>query len=82
MKYSLKIGNSVVVRLGVKEPDLDDFDIGGWQGQVVDIDTKSDKVNILITIEWDSLSLRQMPSTYIEQSERDGLDWQKMTLYE
>lgn len=82
MKCNLKIGNSVVVRQGVKDPDLDDFDIGGWQGRVVGIDTKSDEVNILITIEWDSLTLRQMLSTYIEQSERDGLDWQKMTLYE
>ena len=82
MKLNFKIGNSVVVRQGVKEPDLDDFDISGWQGRVVDIDTKSDKVNILITIEWDSLTLRQIPTNYIQQSERDGLDWQKMTLYE
>ena len=72
----------MVVRQGVKEPDLDDFDIGGWQGRVVGTDTKSDNKNILITIEWDSLTLNQMPSNYIGQSERDGLDWQKMTLYE
>ena len=49
MKLNFKIGNSVGVRQGVKEPDLDDFEIGGWQGRVVGIDTKSDKVNILIT---------------------------------
>ena len=82
MKLNFKIGDSVVVRQGVKEPDLEAFDIASWQGRVVGIDTKSDKVNILITIEWDSLTLRQMPSNYIEQSERDGLDWKKMTLYE
>lgn len=82
MELNVKIGNRVVVRQGVKEPDLDGFDIGGWQGRVVNIDTKSDKENVLITIEWDSLTLRQMPSNYIVQSDRDGLDWQKMTLYE
>lgn len=82
MKLNLKIGGNVFVRQGVKEPSLDQLDISGWQGRVVGIDTKSDKVNILITIEWDSLTLKQMPSNYIEQSERDGLDWQKMTLYE
>ncbi len=82
MKLNFKIGSSVFVRQGVTEPDLKEFNISGWQGRVVDIDIKSDKENILITIEWDSLTLRQMSSNYIEQSERDGLDWKMMTLYE
>jgi len=75
-------GDSVVVMAGIKEPDLEEFEIGGWQGRVVDIDTKSDKKNTLITIEWDSLTLKQIPSNYIEQSEREGLDWKNMTLYD
>lgn len=78
----MKLGDSVIVKQGVKEPDLEEFEIGGWQGRVVDIDTKSDVDNILITIEWDSLTLKQIPSNYIEQSEREGLDWENMTLYE
>lgn len=78
----MKLGDSVIVKQGVKEPDLEEFEIGGWQGRVVDIDTKSDMDNILITIEWDSLTLKQIPSNYIEQSEREGLDWVNMTLYE
>ncbi|WP_289054425.1 calcium-binding protein [Carboxylicivirga marina] len=36
----------------------------------------------MITIEWDSLTLKQIPSYYIEQSESEGLDWKNMTLYE
>ncbi len=55
MKLNYKIGDSVVVRPGVKEPDLEMFTIGGWQGRVLEIDADSDKENILITIEWDSL---------------------------
>jgi len=78
---NMKLGDSVIVKQGIKEPDLEEFEIGGWQGRVVEIDSESDKDNILITIEWDSLTLKQIPSNYIEQSERDGLDWQNMTLY-
>lgn len=78
----LKNGDSVIVKHGVKEPYLEEFEIGGWQGRVVEIDTNSDKDNILITIEWDSLTLKQIPSNYIEQSEREGFDWQNMSLYD
>ena len=82
MDLKLKIGDSVIVNQGVKEPDLEEFELSGWQGRVVDIDTKSDIENILITIEWDSLTLNQIPSDYIVQSEVDGLAWNMMTLYE
>ena len=82
LDMKLKIGDSVIVNKGVKEPDLEEFELGGWQGRVVDIDTKSDKQNVLITIEWDSLTLNQIPSKYIVQSEVEGLDWTQMTLYE
>ncbi len=77
----LKLGDSIIVKQGVKEPDLEEFEIGGWQGRIVEIDTDSDKDNILITIEWDSLTLNQIPSEYIVQSERDGFGWQNMILY-
>ena len=82
MKLKFKPGDSVLVKQGVKEPDLVEFEISGWQGRVVEIDTKSDKDNILITIEWDSLTLKQIPSDFIEQSEMDGYDWQNMTLHD
>lgn len=82
MNSNLKIGDSVVVKQGVKEPDLEEFEIGGWQGRVTEIDTDSDKDNVLVTIEWDSSTLLQMPSDYIEQSELDGFDWSCMVLYD
>lgn len=81
MKLNLKKGESVVVRQGVKAPNLEEFEIGGWQGQVVEIDKSSGKDNELITIEWDTLTLIKMPSDYINQSEIDGLDWSSMVLY-
>ncbi|SDC07485.1 calcium-binding protein [Williamwhitmania taraxaci] len=78
----MKLGDSVIVNQGIKAPDLEEFEIGGWQGRVVDIDTKSDNDNVLITIEWDSITLLQIPNNYIEQFEQEGLDWENMTLYE
>ena len=82
MELNLKIGDSVVVRQGVKEPDFEEFELGGWQGRVLEIDTNSDKDNVLISIEWDSLTLNQIPPHYIVRSEIDGLDWSRMILYD
>ena len=48
MKLNLKIGDSVAVRLEVKEPDWEEFEIGGWQGRVSEIDANSDKDNVLV----------------------------------
>ena len=79
---NLKIGDSVIVKAGIKEPDTESFEIGGWQGRVIAIVLAFDKLNTLVTIEWDSLTLKQIPGEFIHQSEIDGYDWQVMDLYE
>ena len=79
---SFKIGDSVVVKQGVKEPDSEGFEIGVWQGRIIEIDKLSNAENIVICIEWDSITLNQLPSNYIHKSEIDGLDWQIMNLYD
>lgn len=78
---NLKLQDSIIVKKGIKEPDFE-FEIGGWQGRVVEIDTISNTNNTLITIEWDSITLKKIPSDYIEDSEIEDLDWQNMVLYE
>ena len=78
----LELGDCVIVNKGIKDPDLEEFEISGWQGRIVEIDANFDKDNILVTIEWDSLTLEQIPLKYIEQSEKDGFDWQIMTLFD
>lgn len=75
----LKIGDSVVVKEGVQDPDFGE-EISGWQGRVTKIDVDEDDTPI-IDIQWDSLTLRQMPGAAIERSEEDGLDWSLMSLY-
>ena len=79
---NLEIGDSVIVKEGIKEPDTEGFELGGWQGRIKEIDTDSKDENLsLITIEWDSLALAQLPKEYIQESEIEGLDWKAMTLY-
>lgn len=78
-----KIGDSVKVKDGVKEPDNEEFEMGGWQGRVIEVEHEiDDEGNTMITIEWDSLTLKQLPEKYIQESEVEGLDWQLMYLFE
>jgi len=74
----IKIGDSVVVKPGVIDPDLD-IDIGGWQGKVLDIQPGEGGIT-LVHIQWDSLTLKHMPDSVIEQCEEQGLGWAEMFL--
>src|SRR6266849_1156482 len=69
------IGESVVVKPGVTDPDSD-RDIGGWQGRISAI---LDEAEIL-TIQWDSLTLKSIPQAHIAWSEEEGLSWSEMNL--
>lgn len=73
---NFKIGDSVVVKSGVKDPDLG-IDIEGWQGRIVEIE-KKDKI---VGIAWDSITLKSMPDWVIEKCETEGLDWSRMYLH-
>ena len=77
----LEIGNSVVVIKGVLDPDSEEFLLEGWQGRILEIDEETNPKHSMVTIEWDTETLRQMPNKYIEESEIEGLDWKKMVLY-
>lgn len=74
------IGESVVVKPGVTDPDLG-YDMGGWQGRVTENHYADEQGNPLTTIAWDSITLKQMPAEMIERCEEDGLDWSSMGLY-
>ncbi len=69
----LKVGDSVIVKAGVKDPDMD-AEIGGWQGRLIVIEDD------MVDIAWDSVTLTNMPGPMIEQCELDGLDWAVMRL--
>src|SRR5438067_12407469 len=69
------IGESVVVKPGVTDPDTG-RDIGRWQGRISAI---LDEAEIL-TIQWDSLTLKSIPPSHIAWSEEEGLSWSEMNL--
>ena len=54
------IGESVVVKPGVADPDTG-RDIGGWQARISAI---LDEAEIL-TLQWDSLTLKSIPPTHL-----------------
>ena len=71
------VGDSVVVKDGVKCPDWEEISIGGWQGRVTQVNEEG---GVVIAIKWDSVTLRSVPDHYIEQSEREGFGWDEMYL--
>jgi hypothetical protein len=73
---SLKVGDSVVVKPNTQDPDFE-VNIGGWQGRIAEVDEE----NNLIGIQWDSITLKQIPETMINQCEEEGMDWSEMYLY-
>jgi hypothetical protein len=77
---NFSIGESVVVNSGVTDPDYG-FDMSGWQGRVTENHATDEQDNPLVSIAWDSITLKQMPVEIIERCEEDGLDWSLMALY-
>jgi hypothetical protein len=72
---TLKVGNSIIVKSGIKDPDLD-TDISGWQGRIAEINDDT------ICINWDSLTLKAMPASLIKKCEENGWEWGQMYLLE
>ena len=71
-------GESVAVRTGVLHPDVE-TDIGGWQGRVTEV-TADEIFGELAEIEWDSITLEQMPAEYISACDDAGIDWTRTEL--
>ena len=74
-----RIGDGVRVKPGIKDPDFGTA-IGGWQGRVSNIDASEKETPCVVSIQWDSMTLKNMPATMIEQCEEQGLDWAEMAL--
>jgi|GEM_PF-589475 len=78
MSKEIKTGDSVRVKPGVKDPDYE-YDLSGWQGRITHID-KND--GIYIEIAWDSITLDQMSTEYIDTSMEEGFEYYLMWLNE
>jgi hypothetical protein len=71
---NFELGDSVVVDDEVDHPDLD-YDISGWQGRVIDVEFGDEVFGTLIGVEWDSITLRNLPREFIEEADEAGIDW-------
>jgi len=73
-----RIGDSVVVKEGTTDPDLG-TDLGGWQGRVLGLH-EGEGGTILVRIQWDSITLKNMSPSLIEARKEQGLAWTKTYL--
>ncbi|MDX1664135.1 MAG: calcium-binding protein [Candidatus Promineifilaceae bacterium] len=71
-------GESVAVRTDVTHPDVE-TELGGWQGRVTEV-TADEIFGELAEVEWDSITLEQMPADYITTCDEEGIDWTRTTL--
>ncbi len=78
--HHIEKGDSVKIKRDVKLPDSKGICIGGWQGRVISIE-KIKGGKTLIDIEWDSITLEATPIDYIRESEVEGLDYTRVSLY-
>jgi len=75
MKY--KIGQTVKVKNDVLCPDDSEFNLSGWTGRIIDLDENEEPT---VCIEFDSITLKNMPEKYVKKSEQEGLDWSNIYL--
>lgn len=59
-------------KAGVQDADFG-VDMGGWQGRVSQVHPEDD----MVTVAFDSVTLRAMPPDYIERSKEEGLGWEE-----
>lgn len=71
---SFGLGDSVRVKEGVEDSDYPDEEIGGWQGRIVEI---PDEDPPTLLLEWDSVTLEEMPIEILKEAELEGLDWER-----
>ena len=76
MKY--EIGQTVKVKNGVLCPDDSEFNLSGWTGRIIELDDEDDEPTVCI--EFDSITLKNMPEKYVKKSEQEGLDWSNIYL--
>lgn len=76
---AFKVGDSVIVKPGTQDPDYDG-DISGWQGRITEIEP-DEEGEWLVLIDWDSLTLRQIPGSHIRDCKIDDLAWESIRLF-
>jgi hypothetical protein len=75
-----KKGESVSVKAETLDYGQKKFDLGGWEGRVIDIEFS--KAGIFVEVQWDSITLAAMPFEFIEASVEDDVEYENYILLE
>ncbi len=78
----IKIGDSVKVKKGFKDPDFNKYDMTDWQGRVQSIDKGNNTGELLFLIQWDIITLKLLPDEFVTNTLLEGCDFSKMYLFE
>jgi Calcium binding len=73
-----QVGNKVRVKPGIKDVLFPDVPLGGWSGSVTEIIKEQGQINYLFKL--DERTLASIHPIYRERCERDGLDFEIMSL--
>jgi hypothetical protein len=83
-KHLVKIGDSVRVKKGIKDPDNPEKLIEDCQGRVIEVYEEilegNDTPDVMIDIAWDSITLQNIDRNYVIALEKEGFDWSEMAL--
>ncbi len=56
--------------------------LAGWQGKLTHVQPEEDKIGkTIISIEWDSQTLKKIPKQVIKACDKKELSWTEMALY-
>ncbi len=77
-----QIGDAVKVKAGVMDPDNPNLSIEGWQGRVLEIIEALTGDELIIEVEWDSITLKSMPENSLLMAIDAELEYKSMNLAE
>lgn len=76
----IKKGVTVKVNEGVFDYADKSLDLSNWQGYVVEV--HQDKKGVFVEVQWDSITLSQMPFEFIERCVEDDVEYETYILFE
>lgn len=70
-KSKLAAGTVAQIRTGVRMPEFESLDIGGWTGMVLEVQGKGAQQKVIL--EWDAATSQRIPADYQSHCEQQGL---------
>ena len=75
-----KKGESVKVKPNTMDYEYGKYDLSDWQGRVIDIE--KDSAGVYVEVQWDSITLKNIPFEFIADSVEEDLEYEHYILLE